>query len=238
MESLEFLCTIGQTVFKVPSGEMTNGPYLTRVGQIADQVILSTGMSTLDEVGEAIECLCANGLQRGNLILLQCTSAYPTALPDVNVLAMQTLAAEFGSRVGLSDHTHGDLASIVATALGADVIEKHITLDQSMQGPDHQASLPVAKLRSFIDAVKTVPVVLGSSNKVPVLSELENLPHVRRGVYFACDKQAGQVIAQEDLVCLRPENDVSPMRLNQFVGKRLVHSKERLDPLRYEDTVD
>ncbi|CCF20864.1 N-acetylneuraminic acid synthetase [Pseudorhizobium banfieldiae] len=237
--SLDLLCTIGIRRIKVPSGEVTNIPYLQDCARRGLPVILSTGMADLREVRAAVQTLHEampahlpkdpGGLPR--LVVLHCTSAYPTALDDVNLRAMATMAAELGVPVGYSDHTQGILVPPIAVASGALVIEKHVTLDRTMAGPDHAASLEPNELRAMIDSIATVEAIMGDGHKVPRAAELEARSLVRRGVKAARDLEAGEVLGMEDCVLLRPATGISPADFSRLPGMRLSRSVKMGEPL-------
>jgi len=235
LTSLEVLHDLGERTFKVPSGEINNLRYLDRISQIADEVILSTGMSTLEEVSDALTVLTSHSLTKKDVIILQCNTAYPTPPSDVNLRAMTLMGEFFGTRFGLSDHTVGVEASIAAVALGACLIEKHITLDRTLPGPDHAASLEVSDLPAFVVMLRNVVTMLGNPSKRPSSSEIENMATARRGVYLAKDVKAWDLLKFADLVCLRPENGVSPMNINDFVGRRTRRAKKTFDSIDWTD---
>lgn len=227
--SLDLLCQIGIRRIKVPSGEVTNVPYLEDCARRGLPIILSTGMADLDEVRAAVGIVRAAmpssfaedpaGLPP--LVVLHCTSAYPTALEDVNLGAMATMAAELGVPVGYSDHTQGILVPPVAVASGALVIEKHITLDRTMAGPDHAASLQPDELKSMVASIAAVEAIMGDGRKAPRPAEMEARALVRRGAKAARDMAAGEVLAVGDGVLLRPATGISPAEFSSLPGKRL-----------------
>jgi N,N'-diacetyllegionaminate synthase len=235
LTSLEALHDLGEHTFKVPSGEINNLRYLERISQIAGEVILSTGMSTLEEVSKSLEILTSDTLTRDNVVILQCNTAYPTPPSDVNLRAMTMMGEYFGTRYGLSDHTVGVEASIAAVALGACVIEKHITLDKTLPGPDHAASLEVSKLPDFVAMLRNVEEMMGNPSKEPSSSEVQNKANVRRGVYAARDVKPGTRLRYEDLVCLRPENGTNPMSINHLIGKHIRTAKKKFDSIMWTD---
>lgn len=217
VESFEFLVGLGIRRAKIPSGEITNFPLLRCVADSGLPVIMSTGMADSSEVSAALEVVSRGPCLR-EITLLQCVTAYPTPDEEANVSAMSTLASEFGFAVGYSDHTLGSLASILAVSLGASVIEKHVTLDRALPGPDHQASLDPAGFRRFVDDIERARVMLGSGVKEASLSELENLVAARKSVYFRRSVASGSIIQEADLVSRRPGNGVSPMQWMSIVG--------------------
>jgi N,N'-diacetyllegionaminate synthase len=219
MESLYFLQKLGLKLFKIPSGELTNLPYIQAIASMADQIILSTGMSTIEEVGETVKILRENG--RAQITVLHCNTEYPTPFSDVNLLAMVSMRKEFNVETGYSDHTLGIEVPVAAVALGATVIEKHFTLDRNMSGPDHLASLEPEELKSMVHAIRNIEQALGSSDKKPSLSEIKNKAIARKSIHLARDKNAGEILQADDLEMLRPGDGISPMKIAEVTGKKL-----------------
>jgi N,N'-diacetyllegionaminate synthase len=217
--SMEFLMRLGVDRLKLPSGEVTNLPYLRQAGRYGRPVILSTGMSTLDEVGAALAVLESAGATRSMVTLLHCNTEYPTPMADVNLKAMLTMREAFGVAVGYSDHTQGIEVPIAAVAMGAAVIEKHFTLDRSMQGPDHEASLEPGELRAMVAAIRNIERAMGDGLKRPSPSETGNRTVVRRSIVAARAIQAGEVFDETNLAVKRPGTGLSPMRWNEVVGR-------------------
>lgn len=230
--SLRFLSEMGQTVYKVPSGEITNLPYLRAVADFAEEVIISTGMSNLDEIEAAVSVMLTNGIPKEKITVLQCNTAYPTPIQDANVLAMVTLGQQIGTNFGYSDHTIGPAASLAAVALGATVIEKHITLDCNLTGPDHAASMEPQEFKLMVDLIREIDESLGTSEKIVTQSEIENKQIARRGLYFSRNINAGEILDASDLVCLRPENGFSPMEIDQVIGKSLTIDVSKFDSVK------
>lgn len=220
IESVDYLRSIGLERFKIPSGEITNLPYLRHVGALGGEVILSTGMSSLEEVEAAVDVLEAAGTDRARLVVLHCTTEYPTPMPDANLRAMQTLHRELGVRIGYSDHTAGIEASVAAVALGATVIEKHFTLDRNLPGPDHQASLEPEELKALVRAVRNVEIALGDGIKRLTESEAKNRPIARKSIVASRDIAAGELFGEHNLTAKRPGTGLSPMRWNDVIGRR------------------
>jgi N,N'-diacetyllegionaminate synthase len=218
-ESVEFLASKGLKRFKVPSGEITNLAYLRRIATVASEVIISTGMANLAEIGAAIGVFEAAGVPRGRITVLHCTTEYPAPVEDVNLRAMLTIAGEFGVQVGYSDHTQGIEVSVAAVALGAHIIEKHFTLDQSMPGPDHRASLTPEQLAAMVSAVRNIEQAMGDGVKGPSPSELRNLPIVRKSLVALKPISAGEVFSSGNVCAKRPGTGISPMRLEEVLGK-------------------
>lgn len=220
--SVDFLVSLGVRLFKVPSGEITNLPYLRHIGGLQGEVILSTGMATLAEIDAALDVLEAAGTQRGQITVLQCTTEYPAPMADANLRAIQSLAAIFGVRTGFSDHTPGIEAAIAAVALGAGVIEKHFTLDRSLPGPDHQASLEPAQLRQMVAAIRNVELALGDGIKRPVASEIKNRAVARKSIVAARAIKCGDAFTADNLTIKRPGTGLSPMLWDQVIGRQAV----------------
>lgn len=220
MGSVDFLEELGCSMWKVPSGEITNLPYLEKIAKTGKDIILSTGMSTLQEVADALTVLRENGA--GRVTLLHCTTNYPTPMEDVNLKAMLTLKNKFGCEAGYSDHTRGIEVSIAAVALGATVIEKHFTLDRTMEGPDHKASLEPAELEAMIKAIRNIEKALGDGVKAPSESEKANMAVARKSIIAASNIKAGDILTEENLTTKRPGTGISPMRWNEVLGTRAV----------------
>ncbi len=219
IESVEFLLNLGQDRFKIPSGEITNLPYLRYVGQLKREVILSTGMATMDEIEMALFALEQSGTKRSNVTVLHCTSAYPTPMAEVNLRAMQTIRGKFGVRVGYSDHTLGIEVPIAAVAMGASVIEKHITLDRTLAGPDHKASLEPEELRAMVVAIRNIEMALGDGIKRPMASESPNRPIVRKSLVARKNIKKGDIFSNENITSKRPGTGISPAEWDQVIGR-------------------
>ncbi len=216
LPSVEFLASLDLPMCKVPSGEITNLPYLEAVGKTKKPVILSTGMSTLPEIEDAISILEDNGCP--SVTVLHCNTEYPTPYEDANLLAMLELNEQFGLPVGLSDHTPGWECDVAAAALGATVIEKHFTLDKTMEGPDHKASLNPEELKAMVQAVRNIEAAMGSGRKAVTASEAKNKPVARKSIVAARDIKAGEVFTAENLTTKRPGDGISPMRWYDVLG--------------------
>lgn len=217
--SLEFLKKLGLRLFKIPSGEITNLPYLEKVARLAEEIIISTGMSNMEEIGDAIRVI--KKLSAAKITVLHCNTEYPTPYQDVNLLAMNEIEKEFNVEVGYSDHTLGIEIPIAAVALGAKVIEKHFTLDRTLPGPDHAASLEPEELKSMVKAIRNIEVALGHEVKAPSKSELKNIAIARKSIHLKVDKKTGDIVGIEDLEMLRPGDGISPMKMMDIVGKVL-----------------
>ncbi len=222
IESVDLLVKLGQEHFKIPSGEITNLPYLRHIGQFGKAIILSTGMATLGEIEAAIDVLERAGTPRGNLTVLHCTTEYPTPMCEVNLRAMNSIQAAFGVAVGYSDHTQGIEVAIAAVAMGATVIEKHFTLDRKLPGPDHQASLEPAELSAMVAAIRNIEEALGDGIKRLTPSEARNKPVARKSLVASCKIKAGAFFTVENLTTKRPGIGISPMRWDEFLGKRAI----------------
>ena len=219
LESLQFLKDLGLTLFKVPSGEMTNLPYLEKIADIAEEIIISTGMCTMQEIADAIKVLQKKSTAK--ITVLHCNTEYPTPFQDVNLLAMNTIKNEFDVEIGYSDHTLGIEVPIAAVALGATVIEKHFTLDRSLPGPDHAASLEPAELKQMADSIRNIDLALGNGKKMPSESESKNIEIARKSIYINKDLKKGDVLQLQDLQMLRPGNGISPMKMYQVIGRKI-----------------
>jgi N-acetylneuraminate synthase len=221
LESLDLLNDFGLELFKVPSGEITNLPLLRKIAGFGKPVLLSTGMSNLKEIGEALDVITTNGISLKDVTVLHCTTEYPAPMDEVNLKAMFTIRDTFGVQIGYSDHTRGIEIPIAAVALGARVIEKHFTLDRSLPGPDHKASIEPDELSKMVKSVRNVELALGDGTKEPTKSELKNRIAARKSIHLASGQMAGHTITPDDLVMKRPGDGISPMRLDQIVGKIL-----------------
>jgi N,N'-diacetyllegionaminate synthase len=221
LDSIDLLKELGIRLGKIPSGEITNLPYLQKMANSFDELVMSTGMSDMQEIGEAIAAIEATGFKRENLTILHCTTEYPTPFTDVNLKAMQAIGDSFGVKIGYSDHTKGVEVAIAATALGAQLIEKHFTLDRNMEGPDHKASLEPGELIKMVSAIRNIELALGDAVKTPSSSEIKNKFVARKSIVAARNMEAGHVISEDDLTTKRPGSGISPMRLPTMIGKRL-----------------
>jgi N,N'-diacetyllegionaminate synthase len=219
-ESLDMLVELGLDCFKIPSGELTNLPYLRHVGRFGKQVILSTGMATLDEIGEALRVLEQAGAPRERMTVLHCSTEYPTPMADVNLRAMLTIRDTFDVAIGYSDHTEGIEVPIAAVALGATVIEKHFTLDRNLPGPDHKASLEPDELKAMVKAIRNIELAMGDGIKRPNPSETKNIPIARKSIVAACPIRAGEVLDERNLAVKRPGTGISPMRWDEVLGRK------------------
>lgn len=219
IESVDLLVSLGQDSFKIPSGEITNLPYLRHIGQLNKAVILSTGMATMGEIEAAIEVLEHVGTPRANMTVLHCTTEYPTPMDEVNLRAMQSIRSAFGVAVGYSDHTSGIEVAIAAVTLGASVIEKHFTLDRGMSGPDHKASLEPDELKAMVSAIRNIEAALGDGIKRITPSEARNKSVVRKSLVASKNIMAGEVFSAQNITTKRPGTGISPMRWDEIIKR-------------------
>ena len=233
LPSIDLLAEMNLPVYKIPSGELTNEPYLRKIGAKGKPVILSTGMATLGEVEEAINTLRAAGA--GQLTLLHCVTEYPAPYAEVNLRAMHTLKLAFGLPVGYSDHTPGIEVSIAAAALGAEMIEKHFTLDRSLPGPDHAASLEPGELKAMVTAIRNVEAALGTGIKAPAPCEIPNISVARKSLVAARSLPAGHKLQEQDLNIKRPGNGLAPKLMPALVGRTLRVAVEQDALIRWDD---
>lgn len=217
--SVDMLVDLGLECFKIPSGEITNLPYLRHVGRLGTSVILSTGMATMGEIEAAIDVLEQAGAPRERITVLHCTTEYPTPMPEVNLHAMQSIHAAFGVAVGYSDHTPGIEVAIAAVAMGASVIEKHFTLDRNLPGPDHKASLEPAELRMMISAIRNIELALGDGIKRPTASESRNKTVARKSLVASAPIKSGERFSERNVTAKRPGTGISPMRWDEVMGR-------------------
>lgn len=219
IKGVDLLLSLGQDNFKIPSGEITNLPYLRHIGQLGRPVTLSTGMATMDEIGSAIQILEKSGTPKTTITVLHCTTEYPTPMPEVNLRAMISIRENFRVKVGYSDHTLGIEVAVAAVAMGATVIEKHFTLDRNLPGPDHKASLEPSELKCMVTAIRNIEVALGDGIKRPTPSEAKNIAVVRKSIIASKSIQLGEVFTAKNLTTKRPGTGISPMRFDEVLGK-------------------
>jgi N,N'-diacetyllegionaminate synthase len=219
IESVDLLIALGQDHFKIPSGEITNLPYLRHIGQLRKTVILSTGMATLGEIEAAIDALEQAGTPRANMTVLHCTTEYPTPMNEVNLRAMQSIHAAFGVAVGYSDHTSSIEVAIAAVAMGATVIEKHFTLDRKLPGPDHKASLEPAELKAMVTAIRNIELALGDGIKRLTPSEARNKAVARKSLVASRTIKAGDTFSARNVTTKRPGTGISPMQWDEVMGR-------------------
>jgi N,N'-diacetyllegionaminate synthase len=220
LESIDLLNKLGLEIFKIPSGEITNLPYLRKIGALEKEIILSAGMANLAEIEAALDVLTNAGTKLKDITVLHCNTEYPTPMQDVNLNAMQTIKFAFpGIRVGYSDHTEGIEVSIAAVAMGATIIEKHFTLDKNMEGPYHKASLEPAELKAMVHAIRNIEKALGTGIKKPSPSELKNKPIARKSIVAARNIRKGESFTEKNLTVKRPGTGISPMRWDEVIGQ-------------------
>jgi N,N'-diacetyllegionaminate synthase len=230
LQSLDYLMSLGMERIKIPSGEITNLPYLRRVGSFGKQVILSTGMSNMADIEAALDILENAGTPRSQIIVLHCNTEYPAPMNEVNLRAMQSISQAFGVNVGFSDHTKGVEIAIAAVALGASVIEKHFTLDCKMPGPDHRASIEPTDLARLVSSIRNVELAMGDGIKRAGPSEVRNISIVRKSIVAACPIRQGETFSFDNLIVKRPGSGISPMLWDEVVGK-IAHRDFAMDEL-------
>lgn len=219
LQSIDYLAGLGADRFKVPSGEITNLPYLRHVGALGKPVILSTGMATLGEIEAALDVLETAGTSRTLITVLHCNTEYPTPMHDVNLRAMLGIREAFGVAVGYSDHTSGIEVPIAAVAMGATVIEKHLTLDRNLPGPDHRASLEPDEFTAMVSAIRNIEQAMGDGIKRPTASEAKNKPVARKSIVATRDIRTGELFTTDNITVKRPGSGLSPMLWDQIVGR-------------------
>ncbi len=222
LESIDFLSELSMDYMKVPSGEITNLPYLRKIASKGIPVIMSTGMCRLGEIEDALDVLYKGGMSTNDITLLHCNTEYPTPMVDVNLRAMETLRSAFGTKVGYSDHTQGIEVPIAAVAMGATVIEKHFTLDKTLPGPDHVASLDPVELKAMVDAIRNIEFAIGMSEKRVSSSECKNIAIARKSIVAAKDIKSGEIFTEYNLTVKRPGNGISPMQWDSIIGKMAI----------------
>ena len=220
IESIDLLVSLGQDHFKIPSGEITNLPYLLKIGRLGQNVILSTGMATLGDIEAAIGALEQAGTPRAKITVLHCTTEYPTPMTEVNLRAMQSIRSAFGVEVGYSDHTPGIEVAIAAVAMGASVIEKHFTMDCNLPGPDHKASLEPDDLEAMVSAIRNIEIALGDGVKRLTHSEARNMPVMRKSLVASENIRMGEVFSTKNITTKRPGTGISPMRWDEVTGRK------------------
>lgn len=236
VDGVNFLNQLGLPLFKIPSGEITNFPYLRAIALCGKQTIISTGMCTEDEIGAAISILIKYGLKKDQITILHCNTEYPTPMEDVNLTAMVTIREKFGVNVGYSDHTLGIEVPIAAVALGATIIEKHFTLNRNLPGPDHVASLEPHELTSMVKSIRNIEFAIsGNGIKSPSKSEAKNIAIARKSLHISSDLSSGHILTEFDLISLRPGDGISPMKWEEIIGKRLTVNKRKNEILNWSD---
>jgi N,N'-diacetyllegionaminate synthase len=236
LQSLEYLANLGLDLVKIPSGEITNLPYLELAAKLFKKVILSTGMATIDEIKNALDVFYNNSIQRKDIIILHCNTEYPTPMHDVNLRAMISIQRELGIDIGYSDHTLGIEVPIAAVTLGAKIIEKHFTLDRTMEGPDHAASLEPNELANMVKAIRNIELALcGSGIKEPSKSELKNISIARKSIHLSKNVSKNETITIQHLIMLRPGDGISPMEIHSIIGKKFSNNFEKGHKLNFLD---
>lgn len=216
MDSIDELIKMNIDFWKIPSGEITNMPYLVKLGNTHKKIVMSTGMSNMEEIKAAVEILQKSGTSE--IVLLHCNTQYPTPYEDVNLKAMKTIAMETGLQVGYSDHTKGIEVPIAAVALGAKVIEKHFTLDRNMEGPDHKASLEPNELKAMVSAIRNIEKALGDGEKRVSSSERENIVIARKSIVASKNIRKGEILSSDNITTKRPGSGINPMQWNEIIG--------------------
>ncbi|MDM1352182.1 N-acetylneuraminate synthase [Myroides marinus] len=230
LESLNYLSEIGLDLVKIPSGEITNLPYLRKAAMLFNKVILSTGMCTFNEVEDALNVFLKEGISKENITILHCNTEYPTPMLDVNLKAMNTIEQKLGVQIGYSDHTMGIEVPIAAVALGATVIEKHFTLDRTMPGPDHIASLEPNELKAMVAAIRNIELAIaGDGVKEPSESEKKNIAIARKSIVAKCTITKGQIFTEENITVKRPGSGISPMKWDSVIGSIAIKNFEEDD---------
>jgi N,N'-diacetyllegionaminate synthase len=219
IDSIDMLNELGLEIFKIPSGEIVNLPYLRKIGTLNKKVILSTGMAEMEEIKDALDVIVDSGTRKENITVLHCNTEYPTPYEDVNLRAMLTIKEAFDISVGYSDHTPGIDVAIAAVALGAEVIEKHFTLDRNMEGPDHKASLEADELKSMVVAIRNIETAFGNGVKKPSASEIENRAVVRKSIVASRPIKKGELFTEESITVKRPGIGISPMKWDNVIGR-------------------
>lgn len=220
LDSLAYLKKIGLDLVKIPSGEITNLPYLRKAAQLFNKVILSTGMCTMEDIEAAVNVFLGENISKENITILHCNTEYPTPMNDVNLKAMLSIQQEFGTDIGYSDHTLGIEVPVAAVALGASVIEKHFTLDNTMEGPDHAASLEPNQLKEMVKAIRNIEqAISGDGIKKPSESEMKNIEIARKSIVASVQISKGEIFTEENLTIKRPGTGISPMKWDKVIGQ-------------------
>ena len=235
-DSIDFLDSLNIDLFKVPSGEITNKPYLEHIAKKGKPIVISTGMSNMQEIKDAVEVIQNHQIDKNKITILHCNTEYPTPMQDVNLLAMKTIQKELGVQVGYSDHTLGTEVPIAAVALGAVLIEKHFTLDRNMIGPDHLASLTPDELKQMVTSIRNIELAIsGNGVKEASESEKKNINIARKSIHIKNDLKSGHIINMDDLIMKRPGDGISPMQIDQIVGKKTLSDLKKNNKLTFKD---
>lgn len=235
IDSLVMLKDLGITLFKIPSGEITNLPYLKKVAKFAKKIIISTGMCTIEDINNALNIILKEGFILSNVYILHCNTEYPTPMKDVNLNAMLTIKNVFNVDVGYSDHTQGIEVPIAAVALGAKIIEKHFTLSKKLIGPDHKASLEPLDLKEMIKSIRNIEIALGNGVKKPSNSELKNISIARKSIHMKSSIMKGEIIKEKHLIMLRPGDGIPPMKIYDIIGKKSIYNLKSGHKLKISD---
>jgi N,N'-diacetyllegionaminate synthase len=235
-ESVDFLDSLNIDLYKIPSGEITNRPYLEHIAKKRKPIVISTGMANLQEIKDAIEVIESHNINKNQITVLHCNTEYPTPIQDVNLHAMITIKNELGVNIGYSDHTLGFEVPIAAVAMGAVLIEKHFTLDRNMDGPDHMASLTPEELKQMVSSIRNVELAIsGNGVKEPSSSELKNIVIARKSIHIRNNIKAGHILNINDLIMKRPGDGISPMDIYKIVGKKILSDLKKEDKLNIKD---
>jgi len=236
LDGISYLSSLNLGVFKIPSGELTNFPYLRAVANTGLPVILSTGMANLDEIQKSVQVLISNGTKKNQITVLHCNTEYPTPMIDVNLKAMLTIKEKLGVSIGYSDHTLGIEVPIAAVALGAEVIEKHFTLDRGLKGPDHKASLEPKELINMVSSIRNIEkAISGTGIKETSLSEKKNIHIARKSIHLSKDLTSGSIIKEQDIISLRPGDGICTMNWEDIIGKHVNKNLKRFTKLTLKD---
>jgi len=235
-EGISYLSSLNFDMFKIPSGELTNFPYLRAIAKTGLPVILSTGMANIDEIQKSIGVLISNGTKKNQITVLHCNTEYPTPMSDVNLRAMLTIKEELGVSIGYSDHTLGIEVPIAAVALGAKIIEKHFTLDRSLKGPDHKASLEPNELKEMVKSIRNIEkAISGNGIKEASFSEKKNIHITRKSIHLSKNLKSGTVITEQDLIALRPGDGICTMNWDRVIGKTVIRDLNKFDKITWAD---
>ena len=235
-EGISYLSTLNFDMFKIPSGELTNYPYLRAIAKTGLPVILSTGMSNLEEIEKSINVLISNGTKKNQITVLHCNTEYPTPMKDVNLKAMLTIKEKLGVAIGYSDHTLGIEVPIAAVAMGAEIIEKHFTLDRNLKGPDHKASLEPNELKEMVNSIRNIEkAISGNGVKEASSSEKKNINIARKSIHLSRDLKLGSMITEKDIIPLRPGDGICAMNWEKIIGKTVNTDIKKFTKLTWED---
>ncbi|MEA3353984.1 MAG: N-acetylneuraminate synthase [Campylobacterota bacterium] len=230
-DSIKLLNDLGLDIFKIPSGEITNLPYLRDIGRLNKEIILSTGMANMNEIKDALDILIQAGTNKDNITVLHANTMYPTPMEDVNLRAMVNIGKAFDLPYGYSDHTLGIEVDVAAVSLGATVIEKHFTLDNNMEGPDHKASLEPCELKAMVTSIRNIEKALGDGIKKPSKSETPNIVIARKSIVANCDIKKGEILSEDKLAIKRPANGISPMMWDKIIGTKAARDYKEDEPI-------